>query len=126
MPDPDDRNLAEYTYRGRTALVTGASRNIGRAIARTLAARGVAVAVNARASKEEADAVMREIVAAGGRAEVIMGDIGTAEGCTDVVTRTAEALGPIDYLIANAATRRFQAYEEITPEEWDSTIRSNL
>jgi NAD(P)-dependent dehydrogenase (short-subunit alcohol dehydrogenase family) len=126
MPEPDGRSLAEYTYSGTTALVTGASRNIGRAIALTLAARGIAVAVNARTSADEAEEVKQEILKNGGRAQVVLGDVGTAEGCADVVTRTAEVLGPIDYLVSNAATRRFQSYVEITPEDWDATIRSNL
>jgi len=126
MPEPDGRSLAEYTYSGRTALITGASRNIGRAIALTLAARGIAVAVNARTSAADAEAVRKEIIGSGGRAEVILGDVGTPEGCADVAARTAAALSPVDYLVSNAATRRFQAYEEITPDEWDATIRSNL
>jgi NAD(P)-dependent dehydrogenase (short-subunit alcohol dehydrogenase family) len=115
-----------FTYTGRTALVTGASRNIGRAIALALGARGIAVGVNARTSAEDAQAVREEIVKNGGRAEVVLGDIGTPEGCADVVARTAAALGPVDYLISNAATRRFQTYMEISPEDWDVTIRENL
>jgi NAD(P)-dependent dehydrogenase (short-subunit alcohol dehydrogenase family) len=126
MPDPLTTPPGEFTYSGRTALVTGASRNIGRAIALTLAARGLAVAVNARASADEAATVAKEIVEGGGRAEVILGDIGTATGCADVVARTTAALGPVDYLVSNAATRRFQSYLEISPQQWDETIRENL
>ena len=126
MAIPGSEAAVGFTFSGRTALVTGASRNIGRAIALTLAARGIAIAVNTRSSAEAAREVKQEIIDRGGRAEVVLGDVGDPASCEDIVARTAEALGPVDYLVSNASTRKFQAFTEIKPEDWDSTIRSNL
>src|SRR5207244_113800 len=116
MTNPSSDETADgFTFRGRTALVTGAGRNIGRAIALTLAARGVAVGVNVRSNVEEAHKVQQEIIERGGRAEVVIGDVADPEACADIVTRTTEALGPIDYLVSNVGIRKFLALEDITP-----------
>jgi 3-oxoacyl-[acyl-carrier protein] reductase len=125
-PIPGSEAAEGFTFKGRTALVTGAGRNIGRAIALTLAARGVAVAVNARSNVEEAQKVQLEIVERGGRAKVVMGDVADPGDCEEIVARTEEALGPVDYLVSNVAIRKFQAFAEITTEDWDRIMRSNL
>jgi NAD(P)-dependent dehydrogenase (short-subunit alcohol dehydrogenase family) len=126
VPFPSDEAAAGFTFKGRTALVTGAGRNIGRAIARTLAARGVSVAVNVRSNADEAEQVRQEIVSQGGRAEVVLGDVADPAGCEEIVARATEALGPIDYLVSNVGIRKFQAFADIKPEDWDSIMRSNL
>src|SRR2546421_7543663 len=115
-----------FTFKGRTALVTGAGRNIGRAVALRLAGRGIAVAVNARSNVEEAQEVKQAIVDRGGRAEVVMGDVSDPASCEAIVERTTETLGPIDYLVSNVGIRRFVALTEMKPEDWDSLIRVNL
>jgi 3-oxoacyl-[acyl-carrier protein] reductase len=102
----------------RVAIVTGAGRNIGRAIALELAAAGAAVVVNARSNAAEAEAVVREIEAGGGRAAVALGDV-TDRAAVDRMAATAlERFGGIDILVNNAALRRESKLDTMTFEEW--------
>ena len=103
---------------GRVAIVTGASRNIGRAIALRLAADGAAVVVNARSSAEEAAAGVREIDAAGGRAIVHLADVADPDGAAGLVEAAAARFGGLDILVNNAAVRRETAFEDLKPAEW--------
>jgi 3-oxoacyl-[acyl-carrier protein] reductase len=86
--------------------VTGASRGLGRAIALRLARTGVAVGVNYRERGEAADAVVREIRAAGGRALAVRADVGAASEVHEMVERVARELGPVDILVNNAGVAR--------------------
>jgi 3-oxoacyl-[acyl-carrier protein] reductase len=90
------------TLAGRTALVTGASRGLGRAIALRLAAAGAAVAVNYRAQAEAADLVVREITAAGGRALAVRADVADTAQVREMAARVTASLGPVDILVNNA------------------------
>jgi NAD(P)-dependent dehydrogenase (short-subunit alcohol dehydrogenase family) len=90
----------------RVALVTGASRGIGRAIALRLARDGAAVAVNYRERRAEADQVVEQITAAGGRAVAIAADVARAADCVSLVEQAQTHLGPIDILINNAGVLR--------------------
>ena len=103
---------------GRVAIVTGAGRNIGRAIALELAAAGAAVVVNARANQAEADAVVRNIEAAGGRAAAALGDVTDRAAVDRMAALAVERFGGIDILVNNAALRRERSLESMTFEEW--------
>jgi 3-oxoacyl-[acyl-carrier protein] reductase len=103
---------------GKVALVTGAARNIGRAIALALAAGGAAVAVNARASRDDAEAVAREILTGGGQAEVFMADIADAGAVNAMVQGIIERFGRLDILVLNASVRSEKPFTELTYEEW--------
>jgi len=108
-----DRELA-----GKVAVVTGAGRNIGRAIALALSDGGAAVVVNARSNEAEADAVVRAIKDADGRAISAIGDVVDEPAMAAMATAALEAFGRIDFLINNAALRREQPLESMTFADW--------
>ncbi|MGQ0750762.1 MAG: SDR family NAD(P)-dependent oxidoreductase [Betaproteobacteria bacterium] len=111
---------------GTVALVTGASRNIGRAIALELAQGGAAVAVNARTSREDAEKVAGEIRTQGGRAEVFMADIADATQVAAMVDGIIKLYGRIDILVLNASVRKETSFREMTFEEWRSLLAITL
>jgi len=111
---------------GRVALVTGASRNIGRAIALALAAGGAAVAVNTRASKEDAEKVAQEIRAAGGKAEVYMADIVDARAVGAMVEAIVKRFGRLDILVLNASVRKETPFIDMGFDEWKSLTAVTL
>jgi 3-oxoacyl-[acyl-carrier protein] reductase len=103
---------------GKVAIVTGAGRNIGRAIALALARAGASVVVNVRSSQTEGDAVVGEIQAAGGKAVAVLGDIGD-EKTAGVLAETAlKRFGRIDILVNNAALRREKPIADMSYAEW--------
>jgi 3-oxoacyl-[acyl-carrier protein] reductase len=103
---------------GKVAIVTGAGRNIGRAIALTLAEGGASIVVNARSNRAEADAVVREIEAAGGRALVHIGDVADAQSIQAMADAAVKQFGRIDILVNNAALRREKPFAEMSYAEW--------
>ena len=107
---------------GRVALVTGAARNIGRAIALSLAEAGAAVALNANSSLAAAEAVVAEIVAAGGRARLVPADLAEAAQIERMVAETVARLGALDILVNNAAVRHEAAIGELPFERWREAI----
>ncbi len=111
---------------GKAALVTGASRNIGRAIALSLASAGASVAVNARGSKEDADKVVQEIRAAGGQAETFMADIVDANAVKAMVEGVVKRFGRLDFLVLNASVRKETPFIDMTYDEWRSLISVTL
>src|ERR1700760_4013837 len=111
---------------GRVALVTGAGRNIGRAIALTLAEAGAAVVVNARQDKAQVDAVVAEIEARGSRALGYLADVADSDAVFMMVKAIDARFGRIDYLINNAALRRAQALEQMTPALWREVMGVTL
>jgi NAD(P)-dependent dehydrogenase (short-subunit alcohol dehydrogenase family) len=108
------------------ALVTGAGRRLGRAIALELAARGRPVAVHYNASDEDATAVVREIEMAGGTAAAVAADLREDGDIAGLVSRAAGAVGPITCLINNASVFEHDRLDTATPESWDLHIAVNL
>ncbi|MCC7045652.1 MAG: 3-oxoacyl-ACP reductase FabG [Alphaproteobacteria bacterium] len=103
---------------GKVAIVTGAGRNIGRAIALDLAAAGAAVLVNARSNRAEVDAVVAEIERAGGRALAHLADVTDAAAVQRMAAEAAAELGRIDILVNSAAVRRETPIDAMTAAEW--------
>jgi 3-oxoacyl-[acyl-carrier protein] reductase len=111
---------------GKVGIVTGAGRNIGRAIALALADAGATVVVNARANREEIDAVARAIEAAGGRALALLADITDAGAVQGMVRLVIERFGRIDILVNNAALRRESPLEAMAFAEWREVMATIL
>ena len=113
---------AQKPAAGRVALVTGASAGIGTAVAEEFAHRGYAVGIVGRDAKR-LDEVRRRIEAAGGRVLALSGDLGDLGFAESVVRQVAAAFGRLDVLVNNAAVRELKTMREMTPAEWDRTIR---
>ncbi|HYC18563.1 MAG TPA: SDR family oxidoreductase [Pseudolabrys sp.] len=103
---------------GKVAIVTGAGRNIGRAIALSLARAGASVIVNVRSNRAEADGVVREIEAAGSKAVVVPGDIGDEKTAAALAEAALKHFGRIDILVNNAALRRERPIADMSYAEW--------
>jgi 3-oxoacyl-[acyl-carrier protein] reductase len=111
---------------GKVAVVTGAGRNIGRAIALTLADGGAFVLVNARSNRAEAESVAREIEAAGGKAAVHLGDVADPEAVQAMADAAVKHFGRIDILVNNAALRREKSFAEMDYAEWREILDVTL
>ncbi len=112
--------------KGKVALVTGASKGIGAAIALELASRGAAVAVNYSSSKAGADKVVAEIEKAGGKAIAVQGNLSDPSSIGPVVEKTAKELGPIDVLVNNAGVYEFGPIEAVTAESFHKQFNLNV
>ncbi len=110
---------------GRVALVTGAGRGLGRAIARAVGRAGAAVACAAR-SRDQVDAAAAEIEAAGARALALALDVTRTDQITAAVEEAEARLGPIDILVNNAGITLERKTVELTDEEWDSVLATNV
>jgi 3-oxoacyl-[acyl-carrier protein] reductase len=112
---------------GKTALVTGASKGIGASIAKHLAAAGATVAVNYASSKAGADKVVAEIIAAGGKAFAVAGDVSKPEDITRLLAETKSAFGGrLDILVNNAGVYAFSPLEAVTPELFHRQFNINV
>jgi 3-oxoacyl-[acyl-carrier protein] reductase len=110
----------------KVALVTGASKGIGAAIAREFAARGAAVAVNYSGSKAAAEKVVSEINAAGGKAIAVQANVADPAAIAPLIDAVATQLGPIDVLVNNAGVYEFGPLEAITPEHFHKQFNINV
>jgi pteridine reductase len=112
--------------RGRVALVTGAGRRLGQAMARALAERGMTLAIHHHASAEGADALRREVLAAGGRAQCFQADLRDAHAARGLAHDVVKAFGRLDVLVNSAAIMHRLDFEETTPEQYDTILDLNL
>jgi enoyl-[acyl-carrier protein] reductase III len=111
--------------RGKTAVITGSGRGIGRAIALELAGHGANVAVNYFRHKAQAEQTAAEIEAAGGKAVVVKAHVGEVEGVQRLVRTAAEAFGGVDIFVGNAASGVLKPVIEQEPKGWDWTLNIN-
>jgi len=111
---------------GKVAIVTGAGRNIGRAIALALADGGACVIVNVRSNKKEADDVVHDIEVAGGKAAAHIGNISDPEAAGTLAETALRRFGGIDVLVNNAALRGEQPFEQMTYAQWRAVLDVTL
>jgi 3-oxoacyl-[acyl-carrier protein] reductase len=111
---------------GKVAVVTGASKGIGAAIARTLAKNGAAVVVNYASSKAGADAVVEAITAAGGRAIAVPGDVSNAAQADGLIAAAVERFGRLDIVVNNSGVYEFAAIEDVTEEQYRRLFDINV
>lgn len=107
---------------GKVAIVTGGSRNIGRAIALELAAAGAAVVVNAQVSQASADDVVSRIEAGGGQALPVLADVSKEEAVAQLIARTLERFGRIDILVNNASLRYETPFAQLELAQWHAVL----
>ena len=112
--------------KNRVALITGAGRRIGRAIALDLAAHGTSIAVHYRASQSEAEAVVAEIASKQGRAQTFRADLEHVTELEQMVAKVIESLGRIDILVNSASVFEPTPFENVTEKDWDASLDTNL
>ncbi len=112
--------------KGKVALVTGGSKGIGAAIAKSLAAEGASVAVNYASSKSGADKTVAEIVAAGGTAVSVRGDVSKPAEAQTIVDKTVEQFGRLDILVNNSGVYEFAPIENVTKESFHRHFNINV
>jgi NAD(P)-dependent dehydrogenase (short-subunit alcohol dehydrogenase family) len=112
----------DLALNGRIALVTGAARDVGREIALTLAAEGAAVAVNYLSSASEAEGVVAEIVAKGGKAKAYKADVSDYAAVKHMVDAVVRDFGGLNILVNNAGLAKRQRFTDTTPDDWKKQI----
>ncbi len=115
-----------FDLNGKTALVTGASRGIGRAVVETLAAAGARVAFTYRSSTDQAQALCRQLEDAGSECLVFQGDAANMSSAEEAVGGVLEAWGAIDILVNNAGITRDGLMLRMSEQDWDAVVGANL
>jgi acetoacetyl-CoA reductase len=118
--------MTEQRLAGQVAIVTGASRGIGRACAEELAREGAAIVVNYFTNQEAADALVGEIVSTGGRAIAVRAGVAHPDDCKALIAKTVETYGQIDILINNAGVNRDRTLKRLSVDEWQEVINTDL
>lgn len=118
--------MADQEFSGRTALVTGGSRGIGRACVEALARHGANVAVNFRANVDAAQDVVRAVTATGQRAIAVQADVADESQVQAMIKTVEEELGPVDLLVNNAGVFHFVDHEATDLNIWNQTMACNL
>jgi NAD(P)-dependent dehydrogenase (short-subunit alcohol dehydrogenase family) len=111
---------------GRTAIVTGSGQNIGRSIALYYAREGANVVINGHRNREIVDKVIEEVRALGAKAIGIMADVGDPEAVAKMVKQTTEHFGAVDIAVSNVSIRKLQPFLDISIEDWNRTLNTNL
>ena len=111
---------------GRTAIVTGSGQNIGKAIALHFARAGANVVVNSHRNQAAIDAVVKEIEALGVKGLACLADVSDAKAIADMVKKAQDKFGGVDIAVSNVSVRLHQPFFDISLEDWDKTLRSNL
>lgn len=111
---------------GKIALVTGASRGIGRAVAISLARWGTDVAINYKSQEGEAQVTLDQVTSIGRRAIVVQADVSLSSNVTRMIDTVEKDLGPVDILVNNAGIARYQSLEETTESAWEEIMAVNL
>lgn len=111
---------------GRVAVVTGSGRNIGRAIAEAFAAAGARVVLNGHRDRDAIEAVAHGIRGRGGDAIAVLADVSDDAQVEDLVAQTVDAYGTVDIVVSNVGYRPYEAFLEITVEQWERVLRTNL
>lgn len=118
--------MNEKQFEGKAAIITGATRGIGKAIATELAKRGANVAFNYSKSADEAEAFRAELEATGVKTFAAQCDVANTSAAADFVGQVKDAFGTVDYLVNNAGITRDQLILRMKEEDWDSVIDTNL
>lgn len=113
-------------FTGRTAIVTGATRGIGRAIALELASRGADIAFNYAKSVDAAESLANELEALGVRVQATQGDVANTESAAEMVKQVRDTFGRIDFLVNNAGVTRDNLILRMKEADWDEVIDTNL
>lgn len=116
----------EFDFRGKTMLVTGSGRNIGRAIVLEFAARGANVIINTKSNVEEARSVEKEAQRLGAATAVVMGDAGELSVIEEFKAVAEERFGRVDMYVSNAARRLYRSFFETTTEDWHYYLNQQL
>lgn len=111
---------------GKTGFITGAGRNIGRAIALDLAGRGADIVINGRSDRAVCESVAEEIRALGRKTLIVMGDVGRSEEVSRMAKEAIEAFGRVDIVVNNAAIRPQKPFLEMSDEDWHRVIDTDL